>query len=164
MNACYNYTCPNCSQECSVEEELTGQNVVCPHCSQEFFATPPTSTTQPILPEKLPFFKSGRKKILAERMDQLIADGEMSNGDQDTLNRTAIMLGLDRVDLQKMVREKFMNEFLPIQRRKGNGETRLFYYECGPSEILHGLNRAFPMNLLPSVTKKSGACIERQRL
>lgn len=35
-----NYTCPHCSEECSISKALTNQNVLCPHCSEEFFATP----------------------------------------------------------------------------------------------------------------------------
>src|SRR5260221_11760589 len=96
MQPCYSYTCPNCSQECSVEEQLAGQNVVCPHCSQEFFATPPDGNSEVILPEKLPFFKSGRRKILEERIQDLVADGEMSKVDEDTLKRTAALLGLSQ--------------------------------------------------------------------
>ena len=62
-------------------ESMTSQNLICPHCSQEFFATPPeqTSATPPpipgeiqthtALPEKLPFFKFGRKKILEAKLE-----------------------------------------------------------------------------------------------
>lgn len=117
MQTCYNYTCPHCSQECSVEEQLTGQNILCPHCSQEFFATPPDHNAQIVLPEKLPFFKSGRKKILEERLHQLIADGEMSKEDEDVLNKTAILLGLDKSDLDEISKQSFCREFQPLQQR-----------------------------------------------
>lgn len=117
MPVCYNYACPNCSQECSVEDSLTGQNVLCPHCSQEFFASPPPPSTSPIIPEKLPFFKSGRKKILKEQMEQLVADGEMSAADEDSLNRAAILLGLDQKDVVELAKDRFFEEFRPIQQR-----------------------------------------------
>ncbi len=117
METNYNYTCPNCSQECALAESLTGQNVICPHCLQEFFATPPDSSTQVIIPEKLPFFKSGRRKILEERMAELIADGELSNSDEDVLNRTAILLGLKETEVDELEQQGFLKEFSPIQRR-----------------------------------------------
>src|SRR5258706_7110425 len=117
METNYNYTCPLCSQECSIPETLTGQNVVCPHCSQEFFATLPDSSTQIILPEKLPFFKSGRRKILEERLKELVADGELSEQDEQTLHKTAILLGLEQSDLDELEKRGFLNEFGIIQRR-----------------------------------------------
>lgn len=117
METNYNYTCPLCSKECSVEESLAGQNVVCPHCSQEFFATLPDSNTQIIVPEKLPFFKSGRRKILAERLQELVADGELSAQDEQTLHKTAILLRLDKSDLDELGKRGFLDEFSIIQRR-----------------------------------------------
>ncbi len=117
METNYNYTCPNCSQECAVAESLTGQDVVCPHCSKEFFATPPDNNAQVIVPEKLPFFKSGRRKILEQRMEELVADGELSESDDDVLNKTAILLGLKHEDVEEMEKSGFLKEFAPIQRR-----------------------------------------------
>ena len=43
MDTHYNYTCPRCSQECSIEQPFVGQKVICPNCSQEFSASPPTT-------------------------------------------------------------------------------------------------------------------------
>lgn len=117
MSTQYNYTCPTCSEECSVDESLTGQNVLCPNCSQEFYATPPTANTEIILPEKLPFFKAGRKRILKERLAELVEDGEMSKEDDDTLRRTAILLGLNQSDVDKLTKAAFAREFEPIKRR-----------------------------------------------
>jgi len=116
MDTNYHYTCPHCSQECSVEQSLTGQNVVCPHCSQEFFAAAPDET-QVIAPEKLPFFKSGRKKLLQEKLQALVADGEMSEQDEHELNKAAILFGLKESDLSDLTKEAFFKEFNPIQRR-----------------------------------------------
>lgn len=113
----YSYTCPNCSKECAVAESLTGQNVICPNCSEEFFATAPDNNSQVIVPEKLPFFKSGRLKILEQRLQQLVADGELSHADEDVLNKTAILLGLEQSDLDELEKTDFFREFTPIQRR-----------------------------------------------
>jgi len=117
MEASYHYTCPLCSQNCSVERSLTGQNVVCPHCSQEFFATVPDENTEVIAPEKLPFFKSGRKKLLQQQLQELVADGEMSEQDERALNKAAILLGLKESDLNELTKEAFFKEFNLIQRR-----------------------------------------------
>jgi DNA-directed RNA polymerase subunit RPC12/RpoP len=117
METNHNYTCPSCSKECAVAESLTGQNVICPNCSNEFFATPPADNSQVIIPEKLPFFKSGRLKILEQRLKELVADGELSDSDEDVLNKTAILLGLKASDLDEMERNDFLKEFSPIQRR-----------------------------------------------
>jgi hypothetical protein len=40
------------------------------------------------------FGSSGKKKLLEERLDQLIADGELSDADEQTLTKTALELGL----------------------------------------------------------------------
>jgi hypothetical protein len=117
MPTSYNYTCPYCSGECTIEEQLTGQNVICPNCSEEFLATPPDNTADIILPEKLPFFKSGRKKILEKRMQELIADGKLSKADEDLLDRTALLLGLEHSDLEEISKRNFFREFEPIQKR-----------------------------------------------
>jgi len=117
METNYKYTCPTCSQECSVEVALTGQNVVCPHCSQEFFATPPDSSTEIVVPDKLPFFKSGRRRILEGRLKELIADGEFSDQDERTLQKTAELLGLKESDLDELRQQEFFKEFGVVQRR-----------------------------------------------
>jgi len=98
-------------------ESLTGQNLLCPHCAQEFFATLPDTNSQIILPEKLPFFKFGRKKILTEKLQELIADGELSEQDDQTLQKTASLLGLDQSDLDELTKKSFLNEFNSIQKR-----------------------------------------------
>lgn len=128
----YNYTCPSCQQECSVADSLTGQNLTCPHCSQEFFATPPEASSAPIIPEKLPFFKMGRKKILAERLEQLVADGELNKEDERELAYLAASLGLDKSDLNKIQGKKFMREFNVIKARV---ESRMMLSDDDLAEI-----------------------------
>jgi hypothetical protein len=51
MGTEYDYTCPNCAKECSVDESLVGQKIICAFCSKEFLATPPA---QPLPPEPAP--------------------------------------------------------------------------------------------------------------
>jgi hypothetical protein len=99
-----------------------------PHCAQEFFATPPEQTpaaevptgetrTHSALPEKLPFFKSGRRKILEARLAELVADGELDKSDEKDLTYLAAQLGLESSDLSKIQKEKFLKEFEPIKQR-----------------------------------------------
>jgi DNA-directed RNA polymerase subunit RPC12/RpoP len=120
MAATYNYICPTCSKECSVAESLVGQNVLCPHCSVKFFATPPEQPESPAttsLPEKLPFFKFSRRKILAARMRQLIQDGELDENDAKELDALTASLRLNDSDLSKVRQTNFLKEFDPIKRR-----------------------------------------------
>jgi hypothetical protein len=124
----FNYTCPNCSQECSVVESLTDQNVTCPACSKEFFATPPNQQSPPILeggkpaftlPAKLPFFKSGRRKILEQRLEQMLAaSGAMfDDAGEAELIKTAVALGLATTEVTKLRADHLKREFDPIKRR-----------------------------------------------
>lgn len=117
METNYNYTCPSCSIDCTVAEVLTGQNVVCPHCAQEFFATSPDNNSQVTIPKQLPFFKSGRKKILKDRLRELTADGELSANDDSVLTKTALAMGLTQAELQEIAKEEFLREFSVLQSR-----------------------------------------------
>jgi DNA-directed RNA polymerase subunit RPC12/RpoP len=117
----YNYVCPSCSKECSVPESLTGQNLVCPACSHEFFATPPEPQTMQSegfsLPDKLPFFKSGRKKILEKRVCELATDGGINGNGELELKELAHKLELNDSDLEKIKESKFLEEFAPLKKQ-----------------------------------------------
>ena len=117
----YNYTCPSCSKECSVPESLTGQNLVCPACSHEFFATPPepqpNSQASSSLPEKLPFFKRGRKKILEKRVLELAKNGGIGSNEESELKDLARKLQLTDSDLEKIRESKFLEEFEPLKKQ-----------------------------------------------
>jgi hypothetical protein len=115
----YTYTCPHCSKECVVQESWINQNIICPHCSLEFYATPPKPQevqSRAVLPEKLPFFKSGRRKLLEKKFSELVEDGEFSDSDEQELTSLAAALKLDLTDLSKIKKEKFLVEFEPLQR------------------------------------------------
>ena len=126
METEYSYTCPSCNNGCLVVESLTGQNVQCPSCSKEFYATPPEQDSSPptdtsesnfALPEKLPFFKGGRRKILEQRFEQLLAAGSLTDSAQEELKNLATTLRLEQADLEKIYTDRFMAEFDPIKRR-----------------------------------------------
>ena len=120
------YTCPNCSKECSVLESSTGQNVVCPNCSREFYASPinvktlqpdiSISRTRYILPAKLPFFKSGRKQLLAARFAELAAYGQYNELARQELTCMAAELDLPQSDVQELQEKQMNKEFDLIKK------------------------------------------------
>jgi len=121
------YTCPSCSKECAVAESMTGQNVICPNCGQEFYTSPiavtvsqpnaMTGRTRYTLPAKLPFFRSGRRKLLAARIAELAIKGEFDEADQQELDCMAVELGLTQADIKKLQQEQMDKEFQPIKQR-----------------------------------------------
>jgi hypothetical protein len=113
------YDCPNCTRQASVSDSLVGQNVICPHCEQEFHATPPTAPHE----EKLPFFKSSRRKILKDELDRLTADGEYDATDHDALIERASKLALDEAEINKLRMAAVQEALKPIKDRIG--ETAL---------------------------------------
>jgi hypothetical protein len=128
METEYTYTCPSCSQECSVPQSLTGQDLTCPNCKGEFFATPPEPVSQSAMefpasvfipPAKLPFLKSGRLKLLEQRLAELlvISSGVMTKDAKNELSKNAIALGLDAETGSKLLEEHFMRDFSSIKQR-----------------------------------------------
>jgi DNA-directed RNA polymerase subunit RPC12/RpoP len=125
METEYNYTCPNCSKDCTVPESMVGQNLTCPNCSGEFFATLPEGQPQVdggkqhsfTLPEKLPFLKSGRRAMLVERFEKIMATGSLDAASRDALCILAIQLGFGEEEVARIRDEHFVKEFGPIQQR-----------------------------------------------
>ncbi len=128
------YTCPICAKECSVAQSLTGQNVVCPNCNQEFYASPlDVKSVEPdelaarnryTLPAKLPFFKSGRKHLLAKHFADLVTREKYDEEGKRELACMAADLGLTQSDLvevqsglAKLQRKRADQEFQPIKQR-----------------------------------------------
>jgi DNA-directed RNA polymerase subunit RPC12/RpoP len=128
MGIQYDYTCPNCSKECFVDESLVGQNITCPSCSQEFFSTPPdtrpggSAPTGPEQPphltalDKLPFFKGHRRKLLEEKLDELLKAGPIDESAETVLVTFAISINLDPSDVAEVRQQRFAAEFEPIKR------------------------------------------------
>lgn len=128
METQYSYTCPNCSSECSVAESLVGRTVCCPTCSKEFFATPPapgrlvdSPEQMPlkfVMPERIPFTKAGRRKLLEDRYDSLLATrGSIDEPAREDLNKLALVLGFDAEEAVKLSRERAQVELTPINDR-----------------------------------------------
>ena len=107
---------------------LTGQNVACPSCKAEFFATSP-EPVEPAVPQnpapsftppaKLPFFKSGRRKILEQRLQDLMLanNGTMTDDVEVELNKDGIALGLPATEGSELLKEHFLRDLEPIKRR-----------------------------------------------
>jgi len=111
------YTCPHCNESCTIEAQYTGQNIQCPSCLNEFFATAPTVEDTLSIPEKIPFFKSGRLKIVRENLKRLIEDGELSADEEESLNQLAERLSLKREDFDKIREELFFEELEPLKKQ-----------------------------------------------
>jgi hypothetical protein len=114
------YECPNCHQSVTVDESFKAPTLVCSGCWQEF--NPANEEVGPpveeiVLPSKLPFFKSGRKNILSEKLHELNATGELSSKDEKRLEEAALRLGLTKVDLEDIEKDEFFKEFEPIKKR-----------------------------------------------
>lgn len=128
MGTQYDYTCPNCSKECFVDQSLIGQNITCPSCSKEFFATAPEQpspvpdqTVQEQGPhltaiDKLPFFKGHRRKLLEERLDELLRAGPIDDNAEQVLTAFAISINLKESDAAELRKQKFEAEFEPIKK------------------------------------------------
>jgi len=128
MGTQYDYTCPNCSQECLVEEAFVGQNIRCPSCSKDFFASPldntsPGSTPTPpgqaphlTVIDKLPFFKSHRRKLLEEKFDELLKAGHIDDNAEQVLVAFAVSINLKPSDFTELRQERFAAEYEPIKR------------------------------------------------
>lgn len=56
-------------------------------------------------------------KLLHQRFEELVADGELSSQDEDVLTKTAILLGLEKSDLESLARKGFLEEISTRQRR-----------------------------------------------
>jgi DNA-directed RNA polymerase subunit RPC12/RpoP len=124
----YDYTCPNCSKECLVEEAMVAQNITCPFCSKEFFATPPdlsssgsppTGSEQPphlTVLDKLPFLKGHRRQLLEEKFDELLLAGPLDDNADGILTAFALSINLEQSDVNELRQKRFAAESEPIKR------------------------------------------------
>ncbi len=123
------YTCPNCSKPCSIPAGLAGQNVTCPNCASVFFATPPEPAAEPpppdlALPEHLPFFKHGRRKILEQKFDELMAaSGHFDENTERELVQLTAELKLDDSEWHNIRKERFLQALEPIKQRMQSAMT-----------------------------------------
>jgi hypothetical protein len=125
----FTYTCPRCLTKCAISASAVGGSITCSRCSLEFFASPPLQQqelgqSKPavpkfVLPTKLPFLKSGRRKILEQGFQQLLVanHGTVSDAVENEPGRAAIALGLEKEEAGAIVTDHFTREFERIKRR-----------------------------------------------
>jgi hypothetical protein len=70
-----------------------------------------------VLPPKLPFFKSHRKKILEAKVSDLVAHGLIDAAIETKLADFAVALGLKKSDATDILTNRFTAEFGPIKQR-----------------------------------------------
>jgi hypothetical protein len=92
-----------------------------------------------MLPEKLPFFKSGRKQIVRDKLQELVADGHLSDSDESVLAETAVLLGLSQDDVETIEKDAFFKEFDVIKRRM----ERTWYFSDDDIVAIDALKRKY---------------------
>src|SRR5436190_20029386 len=70
-----------------------------------------------LLPTKLPFLKSGRKRILEAKVNELVSLGPIDESTEAKLQDFAVGLGLGKADATAVLTGRFTAEFEPIKRR-----------------------------------------------
>jgi hypothetical protein len=157
--ATHQIVCPSCAGEVTVSEDQAGMVLACPHCGLEFeleAATPDNSDHQPLaLPEKVPFFKASRKRILKEHMDHLSADGTLSESDKRHLAYLTANLKLSEEDANSVQGELFMEHWRPIQQRLN---STMYLNDADVAE-LEELGKRFGVK----ITQEESILIARQR-
>jgi len=70
-----------------------------------------------VLPTKLPFFKSHRKKILEAKVSELVASGPIDDPIEAKLSDFAVALGLNKSEARIILTQRFTAELEPIKQR-----------------------------------------------
>jgi DNA-directed RNA polymerase subunit RPC12/RpoP len=107
-------SCPQCQGTMSLPLQLESHAVAYPHCSHTFVFNPIGQTpeqgegpseNQPLpVPEKLPFLKASRRRLLDEQVKHLAADGELSPNDERHLVYMVAQFGLTETELRHLCR------------------------------------------------------------
>jgi DNA-directed RNA polymerase subunit RPC12/RpoP len=150
----HTYTCPRCSTKCPVGDNEADRKVTCPKCSLEFFAAasaaaqpPPLPISQTaqqfVLPAKMPFFKSGRRKILDEKIMEFASTGMIDDATESKLEDFAVALGLKKGAATQLLTQHFTEEFDRIKRRM---ESAFLLTDYDLEEI-EGLKRKYNVRL-----------------
>jgi len=150
----HTYTCPRCSTKCPAPDGETDRQVICPKCSLEFLAAAPAvdgRAPSPIsptaskfsLPTKLPFFKSGRRKILDEKIIELASTGTVDAATEFKLEDFAVALDLEKGEATRLLTQHFTEEFEHVKRRM---ESSFVMTDNDVAEI-DSLKRKYNVNL-----------------
>src|SRR6266513_3546196 len=113
------FECPTCGQHISATPAQIGVTASCPHCRTLVTVPAPQDDDQAVfvLPTKLPFLKSHRKKILEGKVSELVSRGPIDESIETKLQDFAVALGLEKADATGILTGRFTTEFQPIKRR-----------------------------------------------
>jgi len=113
------FECPTCGQHLSARSEQIGLTAACPNCNSSVTvpARPDDDQAVFVLPTKLPFLKSHRKKILEAKVSELVSLGPIDEPIEAKLQDFAVALGLEKADATAVLTGRFTAEFEPIKRR-----------------------------------------------
>ena len=113
------FECPTCGQHLSATSEQIGLTAACPNCNSSVTVPARQDDEQTVflLPTKLPFLKSGRKRILEAKMNELVSLGPIDESTEAKLQDFAVGLGLGKADATVVLTGRFTAEFEPIKRR-----------------------------------------------
>jgi DNA-directed RNA polymerase subunit RPC12/RpoP len=113
------FECPKCGQHLSATPEQIALTSACPNCNSAVTVPARRGDEQTVflLPTKLPFLKSGRKRILEAKVSELVSLGPINESIEAKLQDFAVGLGLGRADATAVLTGRFTAEFEPIKRR-----------------------------------------------
>ncbi len=146
----FKFECPTCGQHLSATPAQIGITAPCPHCNAA--ATVPARQDDGhavfVLPTKLPFLKSHRKKILEGKVSELVSLGPIDESIEAKLQDFAVALGLEKADATGILTGRFTTEFQPIKRRMESS----FVLTDADLEEIEALKKKYNVNLTLSGT------------
>ena len=139
------FECPACGQHLSATPAQIGVTAPCPNCSSAVAVPAQQDDDQAVfvLPTKLPFLKSQRKKILEAKVSELVLLGPIDESTEAKLQDFAVGLGLEKADATAVLTGRFMAELEPIKRRMES----LFVLTDSDLEEIETLKKKYNINL-----------------
>ena len=139
-----------CGQHISATPAQIGVTAPCPHCSAAVTVPARQDNDQPVfvLPIKVPFLKSHRKKILEAKVSELVSLGPIDDAIETKLQNFAVSLGLKPADATAVLTERFTTEFQPIKRQMESS----FVLTDSNLEEIEALKTKYNVNLTLSGT------------
>ena len=144
------FECPTCGQHLSARSEQIGLTAPCPNCNSSVSVPARQDDDQAVfvLPTKLPFLKSHRKKILEAKVSELVSLGPINASIEAKLQDFAVALGLEKGDATAVLTGRFTTEFQPIKRRMESS----FVLTDSELEEIEALKKKYNVNLTLSGT------------
>jgi DNA-directed RNA polymerase subunit RPC12/RpoP len=139
------FECPTCGQHLSATSEQIGLTAACPNCNSSVTVPARKDDEQTVflLPTKLPFLKSHRKKILEAKVTELVSLGPIDESIEAKLQDFAVALRLEKADATAVLTGRFTAEFEPIKRRTESS----FVLTDSDLEEIETLKKKYNVNL-----------------